>query len=159
MKNLILTLLITLPFIGSSQAWHEEVNKYTYDNLNRLIQVEYSDSTLKRYVYDNLGNRITLSVTAPPSSTVGITVEDLKNTIIVYPNPTFNNITIGLPDTLQGKELAVEIYSMDGKKVYSKSIKNSTKSLSVSASDFVSGVYFLKVTEGTHSWNQLFIKK
>lgn len=31
---------------------------YTYDDLNRLLQVEYDDGTVIEYVYDEVGNRV-----------------------------------------------------------------------------------------------------
>ncbi|MDP3028708.1 MAG: RHS repeat domain-containing protein [Deltaproteobacteria bacterium] len=31
---------------------------YTYDDLNRLLQVEYDDGTVIEYVYDEVGNRL-----------------------------------------------------------------------------------------------------
>jgi YD repeat-containing protein len=31
---------------------------YTYDDLNRLLRVEYDDGTVIEYVYDEVGNRV-----------------------------------------------------------------------------------------------------
>jgi YD repeat-containing protein len=43
---------------------------YTYDELNRLKQVDYGDGTIIQYIYDNAGNRTTVYVnTTPPTST------------------------------------------------------------------------------------------
>ena len=41
--------------------------QYTYDNLNRLIQVQYEDGTTIQYTYDPAGNRLTRQVTVPPT--------------------------------------------------------------------------------------------
>ena len=38
--------------------------QYTYDNLNRLVQVQYDDGTTIQYTYDAAGNRLTKEVTA-----------------------------------------------------------------------------------------------
>ena len=38
--------------------------QYTYDNLNRLVQVQYEDGTTIQYTYDAVGNRLTQEVTA-----------------------------------------------------------------------------------------------
>jgi YD repeat-containing protein len=43
-----------------------DVAQYTYDNLNRLIQVQYEDGTSIQYTYDAAGNRLTKQVTVPP---------------------------------------------------------------------------------------------
>lgn len=45
----------------SPLAWAETVT-YTYDNLHRLIKVEYDDGTVIEYAYDAVGNRISLVV-------------------------------------------------------------------------------------------------
>ena len=62
--------------------------KYTYDDLNRLTKVEYSNGTVIEYIYDEVGNRISEIVTAAaklltsipdgmgaPGTTVDIPVE------------------------------------------------------------------------------------
>ena len=38
--------------------------QYTYDNLNRLVMVQYDDGTTIQYTYDAVGNRLTQEVTA-----------------------------------------------------------------------------------------------
>ena len=38
---------------------------YTYDNLNRLIQVQYDNGTIIQYTYDAAGNRLVKQVTVP----------------------------------------------------------------------------------------------
>jgi YD repeat-containing protein len=40
------------------------VAQYTYDNLNRLVQVQYDDGTTVQYAYDAVGNRLVQQVTA-----------------------------------------------------------------------------------------------
>jgi YD repeat-containing protein len=39
--------------------------QYTYDYLNRLVQVQYDDGTIIQYSYDAAGNRTVQRVTAP----------------------------------------------------------------------------------------------
>jgi YD repeat-containing protein len=50
-------LLTTSVLAGTAQ--------YTYDNLNRLVQVQYDDGTTIQYSYDAAGNRLSKQVTAP----------------------------------------------------------------------------------------------
>lgn len=42
--------------------------QYTYDNSNRLVQVQYDDGTTIQYTYDAAGNRLTRQVMAPSQS-------------------------------------------------------------------------------------------
>jgi YD repeat-containing protein len=39
--------------------------QYTYDSLNRLIQVQYDDGATIQYTYDAVGNRLVKQVTVP----------------------------------------------------------------------------------------------
>jgi YD repeat-containing protein len=39
--------------------------QYTYDSLNRLIQVQYDDGVTIQYAYDAAGNRMVKQVTVP----------------------------------------------------------------------------------------------
>jgi YD repeat-containing protein len=40
--------------------------QYTYDSLNRLVQVQYEDGTVIQYTYDAAGNRLVKQVIPPP---------------------------------------------------------------------------------------------
>lgn len=48
---------------------------YTYDNLNRLIGVEYSNGTKIEYSYDQVGNRIIANVIRSSAPKAGFTAE------------------------------------------------------------------------------------
>ena len=54
--TLFCLLLITPIFAATAQ--------YTYDNMNRLVQVQYDDGTTIQYAYDAVGNRLVQQVTA-----------------------------------------------------------------------------------------------
>src|SRR4030042_3785214 len=64
-------LLISLIFISLFVMWfgnsYAETINYIYDELNRLIRVEYGDGTVIEYTYDKVGNRIekSLQITDP----------------------------------------------------------------------------------------------
>jgi len=53
-----LTLLLSLDIILSSlNPCHAENSKYTYDDLGRLVRVQYNDGSGIQYAYDKAGNR------------------------------------------------------------------------------------------------------
>jgi YD repeat-containing protein len=53
-------LFFTLSFFESTAA------QYTYDNLNRLVRVEYDNGAAIEYQYDSTGNRTQRVITTPP---------------------------------------------------------------------------------------------
>src|SRR3990172_5507827 len=66
---LITATLISLFFATVLTSYAETIN-YIYDELNRLIRVEYGNGTVIEYIYDKAGNRVTeILDTAPPTTT------------------------------------------------------------------------------------------
>ena len=63
---IITCLLFTIPGLTATA-------QYTYDNLNRLVQVQLDDGTTIQYTYDAAGNRVVKQVTAftPPEAPGG----------------------------------------------------------------------------------------
>ena len=53
---ILLTLLVT----ASASSFAETIT-YTYDNLNRLVRVNYGSGTTITYLYDAAGNRINMA--------------------------------------------------------------------------------------------------
>jgi len=70
-----------------------------------------------------------------------VSVSEIENQIILYPNPASNEFTLELQSSEVSKELFV--YSAQGKLVYSKKI-NSFKT-NVDASNWSEGIYLLKI--------------
>lgn len=63
-KTILHTLSLMALLIGLSTinpAWAGSAD-YVYDNLGRLIAINYDDGTTITYSYDNTGNRITRTV-------------------------------------------------------------------------------------------------
>jgi YD repeat-containing protein len=61
LNHFILIVFLFILLITSGQA---STAQYTYDNLNRLVQVQYDDGTIIQYTYDTAGNRLAKEVTA-----------------------------------------------------------------------------------------------
>ena len=55
--------VIFLCLLGASAAMAGTA-QYTYDNLDRLVQVQFDDGTTIQYTYDAVGNRLVKQVTA-----------------------------------------------------------------------------------------------
>ncbi|OGP75257.1 MAG: hypothetical protein A2W09_04060 [Deltaproteobacteria bacterium RBG_16_50_11] len=68
--GLLITVILISLFFTSVLTSHAETINYIYDELNRLIRVEYGNGTVIEYIYDKAGNRVTEIVdTAPPTTT------------------------------------------------------------------------------------------
>ena len=63
MRNRLLISLtvISLILISFTASYPDTIN-YIYDELNRLIRVEYGDGNIIEYIYDKTGNRTHLYV-------------------------------------------------------------------------------------------------
>jgi YD repeat-containing protein len=60
-KSTYVPFLLILLLLSSASA-----TEYAYDNLNRLIRVEYDNGSSIEYQYDGSGNRTQKAITAPP---------------------------------------------------------------------------------------------
>ena len=94
-KALIGLAVITVIIITGMVSFAGTTN-YTYDELNRLIKVEYENGTAINYTYDSAGNMLTLTAdtgTATPTSTATITAIPTTTpittpTVVQIPTPT-----------------------------------------------------------------------
>ena len=80
-----------------------------------------------------------------PSPTSNPSLDDLM--IKIVPNPNDGNFTINIQDQFSDKHL-IELFSMDGKSLFSKEIENNT---SVNLNFLPDGTYLLKMTDGNRS--------
>ena len=70
--GLIISIAIIGLFIASAVTSYAETTNYIYDELNRLIRVEYEDGTVVYYIYDKADNRLKTHVgidVTPPTTT------------------------------------------------------------------------------------------
>jgi len=153
MKTTIKYLILLIGITANAQLQQETTN-YSYDNLNRLVQVVFNNGSTHDYVYDDIGNRTQLNI-----QTLSIDEEVLKNTITVYPNPTSNFLNIKLPQTILGKNLVIELYDINGQLITDKKPKIKNNLLIINVNSLSNGVYLLHLKNGNQKWSKLFIKK
>ena len=71
-RKLLISLIIISPIFISVIASNAKSMSYTYDGMNRLIEVVYGDGARIQYTYDAAGNRIEKKIqaeTTPPTTT------------------------------------------------------------------------------------------
>lgn len=73
-----------------------------------------------------------------------------NDNIIVYPNPTEDNITVGFNDRKTGKSWRVDGYNSTGNQIYGSSNLNEF-SVRISLRNQPAGIYLFRVTENTGS--------
>lgn len=155
MKTTIKYLLILFTIAAHAQL-EQITTTYSYDNLNRLVQVVFDDGTTKNYVYDDLGNRIQLDI---DTSSLSIDEASLKNAITLYPNPTSNEVTITLPHTFKDKEVQVRVFDMSGKLIISEHSEVQDQSILTHVGSLSHGVYLIRLSGNKQQWSKIIIKK
>jgi endo-1,4-beta-xylanase len=69
--GLLISLAVISLIVISFNTSFAETTNYVYDELNRLIRVEYGNGTVIEYIYDSAGNRryVRPEDTVPPVTT------------------------------------------------------------------------------------------
>jgi len=74
-RNILIIGITVIGLLSASVAgFHAASVTYTYDELNRLIRVEYPDEKIITYSYDDVGNRLQVVVAQPcelPAAKIG----------------------------------------------------------------------------------------
>jgi len=89
-------------------------------------------------------------------ATVGINDNGQNAKFILYPNPAWNELQITNYELRDG---VIEIYDVYGKKISSHHLIASSSHHKIDISSLSSGVYFMRLIEGNHSYMQRFIKQ
>jgi YD repeat-containing protein len=127
---------------------------FKYDNLGRVVEISYPDSTISRYIYDANGNRISQVTTTPivPKTSNPDTSSDIK--LLVFPNPTPGTITVSLelgsPD-----DIAIACYTLDGKLILKerhKNIQTLTKSYRLDGKARGNYYFIIYTSQGKNVW-------
>lgn len=139
-----------------------EIYAFTTDKPAELIGTTQSNSAL----VSNLKNGTTYyfyivaisdfgnsprsnTVTARPSVILGVDNEEFNEKLLVFPNPTKDEITLALEDENLGKAITLQLTNLAGQTVIQKSIavQDSPQfTEKISLSTLSSGVYILSVT-------------
>ncbi len=78
--------------------------------------------------------------------------------ILVYPNPTVNEIRITIPNDWQSKTIAYSVYNTSGNLVKQKITSNAGQTESLYVADLPVGLYIIKALNGDQSAVQRFVK-
>jgi len=84
-------------------------------------------------------------------------LDPLELSFDVYPNPSENNLTVSIGGLENNSEKTIEIFSLNGTLVYKKGIIERENVLDIS--DFIAGMYTIRISNGEHSVAKRFIKK
>ena len=97
-----------------------------------------------------------LALTGHPPLTTDV-ANNLGSTVLIYPNPTENNLTIDLGETYKDNS-KINIYDIQGKLVYySESVKEEL--VRINMSNFEKGIYILNIMSNKSSKNYKIVKQ
>ncbi len=97
-----------------------------------------------------------LALTGHPPLTTAV-ANNLGSTVLIYPNPTENNLTIDLGETYKDNS-KINIYDIQGKLVYySESVKEEL--VRINMSNFEKGIYILNIMSNKSSKNYKIVKQ
>ncbi len=80
----------------------------------------------------------------------------INNSFKVYPNPGTNNLTIKMNSSVE--DFKVEIFAVDGKRVFKKNCSNNS-TIDIDSESFDSGLYFVEISTKNNSSKLTWIKK
>ena len=123
-----------------------------------------ANGTIGNYVvFDSVGNSIAktkfnlsnIKSTLPTLSSAQIEKDGMVNrTLLAYPNPARNILTVLLPTS---NRQMVNIFDANGRLVHSSPV--STDRLNLNISNWASGVYIISVTDGNNIYTVRFVKE
>ena len=89
-----------------------------------------------------------------------VSIERTKGlTVKTFPNPVGNELTIDVFS--ESKQLDINVFDVLGRSIYQKNQQNTegSKFLIVNTLDWVSGIYFLKISDGKKLFQQKIVKR
>ena len=129
-------------------------------------QVTLTVTPIENFVFQNwteegvvVSEEPTYTFTATITRTLTANLIDLEgvgefsNSTLIYPNPVSDKLNIEAQEALDN----VEIYNLMGSMVYNQ--RNCTNKVEISTTDLPSGIYFVRMTSGSGTQVQRFVKK
>ena len=149
------------PSIDVTTLVQDIVNNYPnqYGILWKLVtETEYRSVVFCSNYYPNPARRPSLSVCYTTKE--GVQEINNKPVVSVYPNPTLNNITITY-STKNSGAVYYSIYDVMGKQINNNTMlgKGSNIVGTINIADLSSGMYLIKLADGTTITNYKFIKQ
>ena len=106
------------------------------------------------------GTTVTANLNINVSNLGTDTIENYKQQITLYPNPTKGILNLKFPENRGLKASSYKITNLLGQIIEEKDISNSTKTeLTINTSSFANGVYQITLVTDKGNWNGKFIKE
>lgn len=98
----------------------------------------------------SLGMKGTITVL----ETTGLAENKVKEDVSIFPNPSSGNFHLQINASQSAKKLELEIFTEQGKRIYSKSVVQQTTSSNIEIADLPKGVYFLRLIGGKDKYSK-----
>jgi predicted secreted hydrolase len=149
--------------IGGYRVYRSTSNDGYWKYIGTTTGLTYNDyaastDTLYYYTVSSFDNQTAISASGYAAAITNIkNITEDDNSIMVYPNPANNQITIDFPAFTTNNNTKMELLNLDGKLLKNKNIVKSKTQLDVS--DLPSGIYVLKLTDNNGIMVKRFTKK
>ncbi|MCA1761422.1 MAG: T9SS type A sorting domain-containing protein [Cryomorphaceae bacterium] len=134
-------------FIADSTYSYLHLGNF-FDDENTQLDPNTADNTRSYYAIDNVSIEQILS----SSTEVG----ERKSTISIYPNPTFDLVTISINPVFLIE--SVFLCGMDGRIIQHNKVGNQNESISLDLSDCAKGIYIVKVETIKNTYHETIVK-
>ncbi len=79
--------------------------------------------------------------------------------VSVYPNPVVNEVRVTVPASWQNTSVTIDVFNINGQMVKHAAVNRSGQTETVNMNGLVSGMYVVKVSNGTETASQRIVKK
>ena len=121
--------------------------------VKRILVNGASVGNANSYLFENVTENATIHVDFELEDTTNIVQHYLNNQVLIYPNPTQNNLKVKLSASFE----QVEIMNLLGQVIYTDKIAN--QEFEVNVADYRSGVYFIRLSGKLGAVTRKFVKE